>query len=105
MTNCFENNIWARRTGLPGLLAGGFASDESEEEDEADEDSNGASHILQNVITSDPKSCLNPTAEEYYKNDYPDEESSDYDTSEGSDGASSSVPCSSFFSGSSSVYT
>jgi len=36
---------------------------------------------------------LNPTAEEYYKNDYPDEESSDYDASEGSDGASSSVPC------------
>jgi hypothetical protein len=34
---------------------------------------------------------LNPTAEEYYKNDYPDEESSDYDASEGSDGASSSV--------------
>ena len=43
------------------------------------------------------ESCLNPTAEEYYKNDYPDEESSDYDASEGSDGASSSVPCSSLF--------
>jgi hypothetical protein len=26
-------------------------------------------------------------AEEYYKNDYPDEESSDHDASEGSDGA------------------
>jgi len=51
-------------TGLPGPLADGFASDESEEEDEADEDSN---------------------AEEYYKNDYPDEESSDYEASEGSD--------------------
>jgi hypothetical protein len=43
-----------------------------------------------------PESCLNPTAEEYYKNDYPDEESSDYDASEGSDGASSSVPYSFF---------
>jgi hypothetical protein len=30
---------------------------------------------------------LNCTAEEYYKNDYPDEESSDYDGSEGNDGA------------------
>jgi hypothetical protein len=29
---------------------------------------------------------LNYTAEEYYRNDYPDEESSDYDASEGSDG-------------------
>jgi hypothetical protein len=44
-----------------------------------------------------PESCLNPKAEEYYKNDYPDEESSDYDASEGSDGASSSIPYSSFF--------
>ncbi|KAI6101973.1 hypothetical protein EV401DRAFT_2025495 [Pisolithus croceorrhizus] len=42
-------------TGLPALSDGGFSSpEESEEEDEADEDSN---------------------AEEYYKNDYPDEES------------------------------
>jgi hypothetical protein len=52
-----------------------------------------------------PESCLNLTAEEYYKNDYPDEESSDYDASEGSDGASYSVPCSSsFFLENSSVY-
>lgn len=42
-----EMTFWACRTGLPGLLVGGFASaDESEEEDEADEDSNGALHIL-----------------------------------------------------------
>ncbi|KAF8258930.1 hypothetical protein EI94DRAFT_1834689 [Lactarius quietus] len=55
----------ATLTGLPNSLADPYASaSESEEEDEADEDSN---------------------AEEYYKNDYPDEESSEYDTSEGSD--------------------
>lgn len=55
----------ATLTGLPNSLADAYgSSSESEEEDEADEDSN---------------------AEEYYKNDYPDEESSDYDTSEGSD--------------------
>ncbi|KAH9172632.1 hypothetical protein EDB89DRAFT_1964059 [Lactarius sanguifluus] len=54
----------ATLTGLPNSLADAYASaSESEEEDEADEDSN---------------------AEEYYKNDYPDEESSAYDT-EGSD--------------------
>ncbi|KAH9954000.1 hypothetical protein BC827DRAFT_1245554 [Russula dissimulans] len=54
----------ATLTGLPESLADAYASaSESEEEDEADEDSN---------------------AEEYYKNDYPDEESSDYDLS-GSD--------------------
>ncbi|KAI9447352.1 hypothetical protein BJY52DRAFT_1228295 [Lactarius psammicola] len=54
----------ATLTGLPDSLADPYASaSESEEEDEADEDSN---------------------AEEYYKNDYPDEESSTYDT-EGSD--------------------
>jgi hypothetical protein len=49
------------------------------------------------VMMSDPKGRLNRTAEEYYKNDYPDEESSDYDVSEGSDGASPSVLCPSFF--------
>lgn len=55
----------ATLTGLPNSIADPYASaSESEEEDEADEDSN---------------------AEEYYKNDYPDEESSEYDTSEGSD--------------------
>jgi hypothetical protein len=54
----------ATLTGLPNSIADPYASaSESEEEDEADEDSN---------------------AEEYYKNDYPDEESSEYDTSEGS---------------------
>ncbi|KAH9059905.1 hypothetical protein EDB87DRAFT_1684173 [Lactarius vividus] len=54
----------ATLTGLPNSLADAYASaSESEEEDEADEDSN---------------------AEEYYKNDYPDEESSSYDT-DGSD--------------------
>lgn len=55
----------AMLTGLPDSLADPYASaSESEEEDEADEDSN---------------------AEEYYKNDYPDEESSECDSSEGSD--------------------
>jgi hypothetical protein len=34
--------------------------------------------------TSGHVDCL---AEEYYKNDYPDEESSDYGSSEGGDGA------------------
>ncbi|KAH0832230.1 hypothetical protein J3R83DRAFT_13201 [Lanmaoa asiatica] len=49
-----------KRTGLPPSMDDGDLSDnsESEEEDEADEDSN---------------------AEEYYKNDYPDEEDSDSD--------------------------
>ncbi len=45
-----------------------------------------------------PESYLDRTAEEYYKNDYPDEESSDYDASEGSDGASPSVFSLSLFS-------
>ncbi|KAH9968335.1 hypothetical protein BGW80DRAFT_1254476 [Lactifluus volemus] len=55
----------ATLSGLPEPLADAYASaSESEEEDEADEDSN---------------------AEEYYKNDYPDEESPDYDTSEDGD--------------------
>ncbi|KAI9510147.1 hypothetical protein F5148DRAFT_1181910 [Russula earlei] len=55
----------ATLTGLPEPLADTYASaSESEEEDEADEDSN---------------------AEEYYKNDYPDEESSDYDSGDDSD--------------------
>jgi len=36
---------------------------------------------------------LNSTAEEYYKNDYPDEESSDYDASEEGDGACLASPC------------
>jgi hypothetical protein len=47
---------------------------------------------------------LNTIAEEYYKNDYPDEESSDYDASEASDGASSVPFLLVVFSGSSSVY-
>ena len=39
--------LWACRTGLPGPLADGFTStDESEEEDGADEDSNGTSRTL-----------------------------------------------------------
>lgn len=54
-------------TGLPALSDGGFSSpEESEEEDEADEDSN---------------------AEEYYKNDYPDEESGSDGSDEGDDGS------------------
>ncbi|KAI0271794.1 hypothetical protein BGY98DRAFT_1006032 [Russula aff. rugulosa BPL654] len=76
LTDRYDAANVATLTGLPGPLADGFTSaDESEEEDGADEDSN---------------------AEEYYKNDYPDEESSDYDASEESDGAFS-VPCSSLF--------
>ncbi|KAL4070022.1 hypothetical protein V8B97DRAFT_577888 [Scleroderma yunnanense] len=51
-------------TGLPPLSDSGLSSpDESEEEDEADEDSN---------------------AEEYYKNDYPDEESDSNHDDDGS---------------------
>jgi hypothetical protein len=42
-----EDDLWACRTGLPGPLADGYSpTSESEEEDEADEDSNGASHAL-----------------------------------------------------------
>lgn len=41
---------------------------------------------------------LNRIAEEYYKNDYPDEESSDYGSSEGDDGACPRIFCLSFFS-------
>ncbi|KAI0291783.1 hypothetical protein B0F90DRAFT_1774468 [Multifurca ochricompacta] len=69
----------ATLTGLPGPLADAYASaSESEEEDEADEDSNGTS------FPTDARITLRYAAEEYYKNDYPDEESSDYGTSEGS---------------------
>jgi hypothetical protein len=41
-----EGDFWVCRTGLPGPLADGYPASESEEEDEADEDSNGASHAL-----------------------------------------------------------
>jgi hypothetical protein len=45
--------------------------------------------ILCRICHVRPEVPLGRTAEEYYKNDYPDEESesSDYDASEGSDGA------------------
>ncbi|KAI0051508.1 hypothetical protein FA95DRAFT_1554601 [Auriscalpium vulgare] len=64
LINEFDNTIHiATLTGLPSSFGDPFASDsESEEEDEADEDSND---------------------EGYYKNDYPDEESSE--DSDGSD--------------------
>ncbi|KAH9043526.1 hypothetical protein EDB83DRAFT_2318014 [Lactarius deliciosus] len=76
--------LLARRTGLPNSLADAYASaSESEEEDEADEDSNGAPHSRSQSFISD-YSVFGRTAEEYYKNDYPDEESSAYGT-EGSD--------------------
>ena len=43
---------WVRRTGLPELLRDTYASaDESEEEDEADEDSNGTLHYFSDSIT------------------------------------------------------
>jgi len=43
---------WVRRTGLPGPLADVYASaDESEEEDEADEDSNGTLQYFLDSIT------------------------------------------------------
>ncbi|KAH9954006.1 hypothetical protein BC827DRAFT_1245594 [Russula dissimulans] len=59
----------ATLTGLPESLADAYASaSESEEEDEADEDSNDAARF-------------NCTSEEYYKDDYPDEESPGYDLS------------------------
>lgn len=41
-----EGDFWVCRTGLPGPLTDGYPASESEEEDEADEDSNGASHAL-----------------------------------------------------------
>ena len=45
------------RTGLPGPLAEGYSGSESEEEDEADEDSNGASHTLWKATTSDQRAA------------------------------------------------
>jgi len=45
------------------------------------------------MLLSTISGYLGRAAEEYYKNDYPDEESSDYDASEGDDGA---YPCVSF---------
>ena len=42
------------------------------------------------MISGTISGYLGRAAEEYYKNDYPDEESSDYDASEGDDGA---YPC------------
>ena len=41
-----RDDLLAHRTGLPGPLADGYSTSESEEEDEADEDSNGALHAL-----------------------------------------------------------
>ncbi|KAH9952940.1 hypothetical protein BC827DRAFT_1251429 [Russula dissimulans] len=64
----------ATLTGLPESLADAYASaSESEEDDEADEDSNDA-----RLVQPEPFNC---TAEEYYKDDYPDEESPGYDLS------------------------
>ncbi|KAG1880718.1 hypothetical protein C8R48DRAFT_172108 [Suillus tomentosus] len=66
--------------GLPPSLDDPYSSDsDSEEEDNADEDSNGISvvwHQSLHLMQYFP-------AEEYYKNDYPDED--DSDDSEGSD--------------------
>ena len=63
------------RTGLPPSFGDTYDSaSDSEEEDEADEDSNGGPFLTFNYPLS-----LNglDIAEEYYKNDYPDEEDGD----------------------------
>lgn len=64
------------RSGLPVSVVNSYESaSESEEEDEADEDSNGSFSSLPLTV---PNNFY--LAEEYYKNDYPDED----DTSSGS---------------------
>jgi hypothetical protein len=72
------------RTGLPPSITDPYDSaSDSEEEDEADEDSNGQFLLCFCFYTAARAKTL--TAEEYYKNDYPDEEdSSDQDDSGGS---------------------
>ncbi len=73
--------ISVRRTGLPPSLTDPYDSDsDSEAEDEADEDSNGLCNFL-----SYWRSWVDTSvAEEYYKNDYPDEEElSDWSGSSG----------------------
>ncbi|KAG2115471.1 hypothetical protein DEU56DRAFT_761709 [Suillus clintonianus] len=66
--------------GLPPSLDDPNSSDsESEEEDEADEDSNGIHVVWHEILHLTQRF----PAEEYYKNDYPDED--DSNDSEGSD--------------------
>lgn len=85
------------RTGLPPSLNDPYGSDsDSEPEDEEDEDSNGINSLCLHFSgqLSDPAS----SAEDWYKNDYPEEEESDADDSEygsgtlGLRGSSNSVP-------------
>lgn len=44
-------------------------------------------YIIFRTLSPTTSGHLDCLAEEYYKNDYPDEESSDYGSSEGGDGA------------------
>ena len=68
------------RTGLPPVEDELYdSSSESEFEDEADEDSNG---VLSNFPT-ELDLHVDFSAEEYYKNDYPDEEEEDYSSGTG----------------------
>jgi hypothetical protein len=61
----------AARSGLPPSITDPYDSvSDSEEEDEADEDSNGSLLAYFSYYVSNP---LSP-AEEYYKNDYPEED-------------------------------
>jgi hypothetical protein len=65
------------RTGLPASFDDPDSSDdESELEDEADEDSNGTITLAFSANIIQCPSSTNP-AEEYYKNDYPEEDSDD----------------------------
>lgn len=59
------------RSGLPPSITDPYDSaSDSEEEDEADEDSNG---LYLSICTAGFSIILSP-AEEYYKNDYPEED-------------------------------
>jgi hypothetical protein len=77
-------SIWYTfRSGLPPSITDPYDSaSESEEEDEADEDSNGSILTLFQIWIL----CLTVflKAEEYYKNDYPDEDESFSEDSAGS---------------------
>lgn len=70
------------RSGLPPSLTNLYdsASESEEEEDEADEDSNGCLPFM-SMFTSTTN--IPSTAEEYYKNDYPEEDDPSSDSDSG----------------------
>lgn len=67
------NSLLCYRTGLPPSGDGSDSDDSSEVEDEADEDSNGEVVQYSNIdLELIRRLC---SAEDFYTNDYPDEES------------------------------